>query len=96
VHEAERQAEKEHAAVEIGISIELCAHFRFPVWFGPGLLLCWIGELEALVSRALAGPNLRVVCGKSLAFEKLRLIRTKRLALMIRRRFLHPAHPDVS
>jgi hypothetical protein len=77
----------------MGGSIELCAFFCFPVArCGPGLLLCWIGGLQALLSGALAGLNLRVVRGKSLAFEKLCLARTERLALMIRGGWLHRAH----
>src|SRR5258707_9973912 len=78
------------------MSIELCPLFRFPVRCGPGLLLRWIGELQALLSSALAGLNLRVVRGKSLAFKKPCLTRTERLALMIRGRFLLRAHADVS
>jgi hypothetical protein len=80
----------------MGMSIEPCALSRFPVRCGPGLLLCWIGELQALLSGALAGLNLRVVRGKSLAFEKLCLTRTERLALMIRGRLLQRAHVAVS
>src|SRR5438309_3812271 len=80
----------------MGMSIELRALFRFAVRCGPRLLLCWIGELQALLSGALAGLNLRVVRGKSLAFEILCLARTERLALMIRRRLLHRAHALVS
>jgi hypothetical protein len=60
------------------------------------LILRWIGELQTLMSGALAGLNLGVVRGKSLAFEKLCLARTVRLALMIRGRLLHRAHADVS
>src|SRR5207302_1484558 len=77
------------------MSIELHALFRFPGRCRSGLLLCWIGELQALFSGALAGLNLRVVRGKSLAFEKLCLARTDRLALMIRGRLLHRAHAHV-
>src|SRR5438477_13144392 len=84
------------ALAGIGMSIDLCPLFRFPVRCGPGLLLCWIGELKAMLSGALAGLNLRVVRGKSLAFEKLRLARTERLALMIGGGLLHRAHADVS
>src|SRR4029077_19808854 len=83
-------------SIDIGMSIGLCPLFRFPVRCGPGLLLCWVGELQALLSGALAGLNLRVVRGKSLAFEKLCLARAERLALMIRGRWLHRAHADVS
>ena len=39
------------------MSIELRALFRFPVRCGRGLLLCWIGELRALLSGALALTN---------------------------------------
>jgi hypothetical protein len=78
------------------MSIELCALFRFPIRCGPGLLLCWIGELQALLSGALAGLNLRVVRGKSLAFEDLRLAGTDRVALMTRSGLLNRAHVDVS
>jgi hypothetical protein len=53
-----------------GKSIELYPLFRFPVRCRSGLLLCWIGELQALLSGALASLNLRVVRGKSLAFKK--------------------------
>jgi hypothetical protein len=53
-------------------------------------------ELQALLSGALAGLNFGVVRGKRLAFEKLCLARTERLALMIRGRLLHRAHADVS
>jgi hypothetical protein len=80
----------------MGGSIELRVFFRFPVWCGLGLLLCRIGELQALLSGALAGLNFWVVCGKSLAFEKLCLARTGRIALMIRGRLLHRTHADVS
>src|SRR5437016_6460991 len=62
----------------------------------PGVIFCWIGELQALLAGALAGLNLRVVRGKSLAFEKLGLPRTKRLALMIRGWWLDRAHANVS
>ena len=48
------------------------------------------------ISGALAGLNLRVVRGKSLAFKKLCLARTECLALMIRGRLLHRAHADIS
>src|ERR1700736_949494 len=82
--------------IDICMSIELCLLFRFPVRCGPGLLLCWIGGLQALLSGALVGLNLRVVRGKSLAFEKLCLTRTERLALMVRGRLLHRAHAKVS
>src|SRR5437870_2976836 len=84
------------AAPPMGMSIGPRALFPFPVWCGPGLLLCWIGELQALLSGALAGLNLRVVRGKRLAFEKLCLARTERLALMMRGRLLHRAHADLS
>jgi hypothetical protein len=80
----------------LGMSIELCPLFRFPVRCGLGLLLGWFGELQALLSGALAGLNLRVARGKSFAFEKLCLTRTERLALMIWGRLLHRAHADVS
>lgn len=49
-----------------------------------------------LLSCALASLNLRMVRGKSLAFEKLCLARSERLALMIRGRLLHRAHAAVS
>jgi len=55
-----------------------------------------MGDLRALLSGALAGLNLRVVPGKSFTFEKLRLARTERLALMIRSWLLHRAHADAS
>ena len=85
----------------MGMSIELRPFFRFPLFRSPvrcglGLLLCWIGELQALLSGAFAGLNLRVVCGKSVAFKKLCLARTERLALMNRGRLLRRAYADVS
>ena len=83
------------SSIDIGMSIELRALFRVPRRCGPGLLLRWIGELQALLSGALAGLNLRVVRGKSLAFKNLCLTRTERLALMIRGGLLHRAHADV-
>ena len=51
---------------------------------------------EALLSGAFAGLNLRVVRGKSVAFEKLCLSRTERLALMVWCGLLISAHADVS
>ena len=92
----ERAGKARTARLTRGMSIKLCALFRFHVRCGPGLLICWFGELHALLSGALAGLNLRVVRGKSLAFKELCLARTERLALMIRGRLLHRAHADVS
>src|SRR5438128_1817749 len=70
--------------------------FRFPGGCGPRLLLGWIGELKVLLPGALAGLNLRVVSGNSLAFEILCLATPERLALMIRSRLLHRTHANVS
>jgi hypothetical protein len=62
----------------------------------PLVLFCWIGEWQALLADALAGLNLRVVCGKSLTFEKLCLPRTKRLVLMVRGWLRDRTHAHVS
>jgi hypothetical protein len=78
------------------MSIVLRALFRFLVRCGPGLFLCWIGELLAMSSGTLAALNLRTVNGKSLALKKLRLTRPERLALMIHGRLLHGACADHS